>query len=348
MSHPRNSQATLDVLKATAPDVRAFASLLRGIYFNNVGQRATMTINDTGLMVSVEESHTLLAAAWIAKELFDEFDYHSEVPSSQDSEEPSEPMHTALCFKLHTLLECLNIFGTAQGSSSSQATKHVWKRNDTGPDAEGDGANAGRGNGRIDNFFPKVDGKGTGMRLSYSGRGYPLKLLLAEDANGPMTTCELVTYDAEDQLDLQIDSANLKLRCILKSAWLRDAISELDPTSERLTFIGKPPLHGTLDRGQPQPQLRIHATGTFGSAEMDYPDDPEVLETFHCDESVSFSYRFSHITKTLKALQNSSKTSLRIDENGLLSLQFLSSSVSPRGGAVDSILDFKFLSIDES
>lgn len=81
---------------------------------------------------------------------------------------------------------------------------------------------------------------------------------------------------------------------------------------------------------------------------MDYPDDPDVLETFECDETISFSYRFSHITKTLKALQNSSKTSLRIDENGLLSLQFLSSSVSPRGGVVDSILDFKFLSIDES
>ncbi len=164
-----------------------------------------MTINDTGLMVSVEESHTLLgrwmlifltisillsghvAAAWVAKELFDEFDYHFEAPSSQSSEQPNEPVHTALCFKLHTLLECLNIFGTAHGNSASQASKHVWKRKENTSDAEGEGGtaandqkNRGRGNARIDNFFPKVDGKGNrnafivhGSRLSFENTSVP-------------------------------------------------------------------------------------------------------------------------------------------------------------------------------
>lgn len=43
------------------------------------------------------------------------------------------------------------------------------------------------------------------------------------------------------------------------------------------------------------------------------------------------SYRFGHISRTLRALQNSTKTSVRIDKNGLLSLQFLLPSSKPRG-----------------
>lgn len=45
------------------------------------------------------------------------------------------------------------------------------------------------------------------------------------------------------------------------------------------------------------------------------------------------SYRFGHIARTLRALQSSTKTSLRIDDEGLLSLQFLMPSPpKPRGG----------------
>ena len=34
-------------------------------------------------------------------------------------------------------------------------------------------------------------------------------------------------------------------------------------------------------------------------------------------------YRLSHITRALRALQSSSKASIRIDQQGLLSMQFL-------------------------
>ena len=49
--------------------------------------------------------------------------------------------------------------------------------------------------------------------------------------------------------------------------------------------------------------------------------------------SRNFSYRFSHIARTLKALSSSIKTSLRIDGDGLLALQFL--MPGPRNRAVD-------------
>ena len=66
---------------------------------------------------------------------------------------------------------------------------------------------------------------------------------------------------------------------------------------------------------------------------MDYPNDKEVLESFSCSQTVSFSYHTAHISQTARALSSSTKTSLRIDEGGLLSLQFLMPSpVSTSGG----------------
>jgi len=74
---------------------------------------------------------------------------------------------------------------------------------------------------------------------------------------------------------------------------------------------------------------------------MDYPDDRDVLELaeFEIDESVSFTYRFNHIARTLRALQNSTKTSLRADFDGLLSLQF--QLPLPRSDEFYNIIDFR-------
>ena len=53
------------------------------------------------------------------------------------------------------------------------------------------------------------------------------------------------------------------------------------------------------------------------------------------------SYRFAHISRTLRALQISTKTSLRIEEEGLLSLQFLVPVPKPRGGMSDTFIEFR-------
>ena len=57
--------------------------------------------------------------------------------------------------------------------------------------------------------------------------------------------------------------------------------------------------------------------------QMDYPNDRDVLESFECAKMIKFTYRVAHISCALRALQASLKTSLRIDDEGLLSLQFL-------------------------
>jgi cell cycle checkpoint protein len=100
---------------------------------------------------------------------------------------------------------------------------------------------------------------------------------------------------------------------------------------------------------------------------MDYPDDRDVLETFECDAPVSFrsafflgfpfhsppsdtaaeSYRYSLMLRMLKALTSSTKMSLRLDDEGLLSLQFLMPSprargaLGPQANAAEAFVEFR-------
>ncbi|KAJ6546926.1 Rad1/Rec1/Rad17 [Mycena capillaripes] len=356
------------VLKASVHDVRYFAALLRGVNFVN---RATVTITKTGFVVVVEEARTLLGTAWIFADVFDEYTYNSESPAApQESQnsDPEEEDNSAFEIPLNTLIECLNIFGTAgpigfaAGAGGATGKYKKWKRAGDDSDHEGDDDNAdgrrnstGTGAKGIDHYFGNASDKGTGMRMTYAGSGFPLTLLIAEDAAGPTTTCEITTYEAEPHLQLPFESERMVLKIILKSSWLRDALSELDPSCEKLTFIGHPSPEAAngKQRQRPRaangmPMLRIQAAGTFGSTEMDYPDDRDVLETFECTRPVSFSYRFGHISRTLRALQSSTKTSLRIDDEGLMSLQFLMPSPKAKTEAAeDAFIEFRCLALDD-
>ena len=136
-------------------------------------------------------------AAIISKEIFDTFEYNPDPDAStvahvgEDNSQPSQMMrNTAIEIPLSVFLECLNIFGTAVGTGSNHINStSVSQRQPakTGEDSgsgseESDGDEAGssgrKRQGKIDSFFARVDGKGTGMRLSYAGAGYPLVMLL--------------------------------------------------------------------------------------------------------------------------------------------------------------------------
>ncbi|KAF7294675.1 hypothetical protein MIND_01004500 [Mycena indigotica] len=358
------------VLKASVHDLRYFSTLLRGVNFVN---RATVTITQTGFVVVVEEARTLLATAYIFSEIFDEYTYNSDsteqtVAHSQGSDgDESQKLEENAAFEisLNTLIECLNIFGTAGNNSTAKQGRFTQWKQDGGSDDEVDADEDDNARGKdrrrstakgIDQYFGG-SGKGTGMRMSYPGSGYPLTLLIMEDSAGPTTTCELTTYEAEPHLELPFVAERTVLKIILKSSWLRDALSEIDSSCEKLTFIGNPPPDTAVNgrqraplRTSIAPLLRIQASGTFGSTEMEYPNDREVLESFECIQPVRFSYRVAHINRTLRALQSSSKTSLRIDDEGLLSLQFL--MPAPRkpnkpDGSSDGFIEFRCLPLDD-
>ncbi|KAG1760049.1 Rad1/Rec1/Rad17 [Suillus occidentalis] len=347
MSQPSQPDKAKPLLTASVHDVRYFASLLRGIGFSN---RASMRFTaDSGITVTVEEARTLLATSYIYADHFDEwaFDVDNLQAAPSQLSAPDIDRHaTSFEIPLNILLECLNIFGTANMTSSSSAgSKHKqWRRaSDASDNDDGRRPNTNR----IDQHFGSNE-KRTSMRLTYAGPGHPLTLVLAEDSSGPTTTCDISTFDSEPNLELPFD-AEQTLLGDQSSFWLRDALAELDPSCEKITLIANPVTEvQSAQRGIPaKPLFRIQGTGAFGTTEMDYPNDREVLEIFECSRGVSFSYRFAHISRTLRALQNSTKTSLRLEQEGLLSLQFLVPVPRPRGGMSDSFIEFRCLALDD-
>ncbi|KAK2460638.1 hypothetical protein APHAL10511_007108 [Amanita phalloides] len=358
----QDSDDARPILKASVHDVRYLTALLRGVNFSN---RATVTVTGTGITITVEEARTLLGTAFIFATLFDEYAFlHARCGEAMDSSQATEIDNMAFEIPLNTVIECLNIFGSAGMSSSAGGSYKAWKTTDGEPENdEGendndrnkqrrDGVRSGRG---IESYFGGGSEKRTSMRLSYAGPGYPLTFILAEDASGPTTTCEITTFEPEPMLDLEFDNSKLLLKIILKSSWLRDALMELDPSCEKITFISNPPTESTAGIGRrkssEKPILRIQAEGSFGSTQMDYPNDKDVLETFECVMPLEFSYRFAHINRTLRALQSSTKTSLRIDDEGLLSLQFLMPSPKIRLGHEEetpAFIEYRCLALDET
>jgi cell cycle checkpoint protein len=130
-----------------------------------------------------------IARAYIPLSLFDEYTYTPEPqdPSATQESESGGEANTTFEIPLDTLMECLNIFGTAM-SSFSQAyfdnrKKKRW-RQEEGDEDEGGGRGRGKrggapkGNTTIDQFFSSSGEKKTGMRMTYAGAGHPLTLIL--------------------------------------------------------------------------------------------------------------------------------------------------------------------------
>lgn len=122
--------------------------------------------------------------AYVFADIFDEYAYTpeasvsstqastQEMETDQDDEQAQES--TSFEIPLNTLLECLNIFGTASGSSLPSGSKFKkWKDGGGSGDEMGEG-----GQMRVEHYFGGGSEKRTGMRLTYNGAGHPLVVLL--------------------------------------------------------------------------------------------------------------------------------------------------------------------------
>lgn len=95
-----------------------------------------------------------------------------------------EEQRVAFEIPLNTLIECLNIFGTAgplpaANTAGTGKVARKWRRaGDRDEDGERDD-NERATRGPMDTFFGAgKDDKRTGMRMSFQGPGYPLTLLM--------------------------------------------------------------------------------------------------------------------------------------------------------------------------
>ena len=169
----------------------------------------------------------------------------------------------------------------------------------------------------------------TGMcRLSYTADGDPLCITLEE--TGVTTNCELTTFEAEFREDILLQRENLAQKIIMRASWLHDAINELSSTSpSRLTIAASPSA----------PYFTLSSNGPLGSAMVEFSRDPQLLETFQVPSRTVNTYKYSLIKSASRAMEIASKVSIRCDEQGVLSLQFM---IEVEGGGV-SFVDFRFV-----
>ncbi|KAG8533791.1 uncharacterized protein KY384_001532 [Bacidia gigantensis] len=214
---------------------------------------------------------------------------------------------------LSSLLETLQVLGI-----SDKPPKGSWStRNGTSTSAFDSHATVGM----------------TGLcRLSYQAEGDPLCIVLEEA--GVTTTCELTTYESsfDDEIPLQKDALMQKI--IMRSSWLHDAIMELASSSPtRLTIASSPQA----------PYFTLSSTGPFGSAAVEFSKDPQLLETFQVSSRSVNTYNYSLIRSASKAMAAATKVSLRSDEQGVLSLQFMIETDHEGKSSGIIFVDFRFV-----
>ncbi|OCU02610.1 RAD1 checkpoint DNA exonuclease L homeolog isoform X2 [Xenopus laevis] len=154
-------------------------------------------------------------------------------------------------------------------------------------------------------------GTPTALKMCYQGYGHPLILFLEE--SGVVTVCKINTQEPEETLDFDFCSTNVLNKIILQSEGLREAFAELDMTSEFLQIIMSPD----------KPYFRLSTFGNAGSAHLDYPKDSDLIEAFHCTQTQTNRYKISLLKPSTKALALSCKVSIRTDNRGFLSLQYM-------------------------
>ena len=234
--------------------------------------------------------------------------YHPPVRKPSSTEEEQEDPDPIFQISLSSLLETLQILGIND-------TKDRWSNREP---YGGSGAA----------FENRLLGMNGVCRISYAAEGDPLCIILEE--TGVTTTCELVTFEPEYREDIPLQREALAQKIIMRASWLHDAITELSSTSPtRLTIAASPTA----------PYFTLSSNGPLGSATVEFSKDPQLLETFQVPKRIVNTYKYSLIKGASRAMASASKVSIRGDEQGVLSLQFM---IEVESGGV-SFVDFRFV-----
>ena len=258
-------------------------------------------------MVYVKDAQLLPGIAFLDKALFTAYTYSP--PPHEDIEDFELPPFQ---ISLSSLLETLQILGITDN-------KDRW-------------SNRNPNNNGISGFSSRSDSRVLGLnsicRLSYAAIGEPLCIMLEE--TGVTTTCQLITYEPDFQQEIPLQKDAIAQKIIMRASWLQDAINELSSTSPtRLTIVSSPTA----------PYFTLSASGPLGSAIVEFSKDPQLLETFQVPRRTVNTYKYSLIKGASKTMAIASKVSIRSDEQGVLSLQFM---IEVENGGF-SFVDFRFV-----
>jgi len=125
------------------------------------------------------------------------------------------------------------------------------------------------------------------------------------------------TIDSGEPSDFLWDDSPLVNRIILQAQALKDALSELD-------WWGPVLILEMATSGSPT--MRMTSKGDQGTCTMELSGGCECFDDTSCTEDTCEEYRFSLLQGVLKALHFADKACLRVNRNGMLSVQVGSSS----------------------
>lgn len=349
------------IFSAVASSTHHLFLLLRCIDFVS---KASIKITPHGLRFSAEDGSVMQGLAFLDRSLFANYIFNP-LPATGDNNADIDGEPSFL-ISLSAFLETLQILGLTDNSSSLQSPA-------IDPLAA---ANA---------FSTPALLLNRSCTISYLRQGLPLSVTLTE--GGVTTTCDLTTYmqddDEEEISEIPFQRDAISFKTIMRSAWLHTAITELDATQPTvLTLTASSASASTPDGGKRPPFFTISASGgpfsestiKFSSENNEHEQQdqqqqqgqnqdvvaPAVAETFLVNppkgtNRVRQSYKFSLIRRALRAMAASTKVSIRSDEQGVLSLQFMIELGGGSGGTTSdgkgktpghvSFIDFRFASL---
>jgi len=150
------------------------------------------------------------------------------------------------------------------------------------------------------------------LQITYAGAGAPVSLLLEE--GGVITQCEVHTLENTNPIDFDFRAAPITSRAVIKSQFLKNSFAELDVPGATEVLVGMYPR---------APFLQMSTKGNSSSCQIDFPmeKDADVFTEFDCKEESVHRYPLSLIRPCVKALAKSDHTNLRMNQEGMLSMQ---------------------------
>ncbi|KAK3633889.1 checkpoint clamp complex protein Rad1 [Elasticomyces elasticus] len=324
---------TTPLFSATSSSPRQILLLLRCLAST---KKALVRISPEGLRFSTDEGSTLESYLVLSRNLFTTYTYNPAPPPSSQDDPPDPPTFE---INLNALLETLNIFSLSDPStySNKRGGEDAFASHRLGRHA---GINAFASRGTLG-----VTGLTT---FSYDGPGSAFGIHMSE--SGVTTTSELTTYEAEvgGGEEIPFNREDLGLKTIMRASALLDAVTELSSLTPSSLCVSATPTSSRL--GSSAANLSLSAAGSLGEARVDFStttsSETPVLETFQCQRRVSSHYRFSAVKSATRAMAAATKVSVRMDGEGVLSLQFL---VEVDGGGEEGVafVDFRVVPLVE-
>lgn len=338
------------VFSAVSVNANNLYTLLQCIGFS---PKATVQITPDGIRVSVEDGRVIQGLAFLDKALFTSYTFNppreqtnrhrndDSDDAADDGASEEDVVYPHFVISLSALLETLKIFVSNDTSASGQSRSTTNSMQP--PSSSASSA-----------FNAPALLLDRSCTIQYLYPGSPLSITLSE--TGVKTTCELTTYEPDDdETDIPLQRDAIVMKIIMRSAWLHNAVSELDSTNPNVLRIsassknepyfalsgsGGPFSESTvefsvdeeqnqqrsLQSGRAPPSSRTNQSRNTGNTKQ----APTVTETFYVSPSSSSSrshikqdYRFPLIRKASRAMAVASKVSIRGDRQGVLSLQFM-------------------------